>query len=99
MRLYIGNLSKEVVQADLQAAFSAFGTVESVDVITDRGNGVPKGFAFVEMPNDDEAKKAIAGLHGTQMKGRSMDINEARPKTGGGRSGGGRSGGRGRRSY
>jgi RNA recognition motif-containing protein len=99
MRLYIGNLSKDVLQQDLQDAFAQFGKVDSVSIITDRFNGTPKGFAFIDMPDDGEAKKAIEGLHGKEMKGRSMDVNEAKPRTersfGGGR--GGRSGGR--RSY
>ena len=80
MRLYVGNLSKNVLQEDLQAAFAPFGNVESVTIITDRSNGVPKGFAFVEMPVETEAKSAIAGLHGTDLKGRSMDVNEAKPR-------------------
>ena len=109
MRLYVGNLSKDIIQKDLEEAFAAFGAVASVTIITDRFNGTPKGFAFVDMPNDAEAQKAIDGLHGSQMKGRSMDINEAKPRTdrasnrgGGGfnRSfGGGRSGGGRRHSY
>jgi RNA recognition motif-containing protein len=102
MRLYVGNLAKNVLQEDLQTAFSAFGTIESVTIVTDRGNGVPKGFAFVEMPVETEAKSAIAGLHGTDLKGRSMDVNEARPRqersSGGGRRNN-RSFGGGRRSY
>ncbi len=103
MRIYVGNLSKEVVQQDLQDAFSKHGTVTSVAIITDRFNGTPKGFAFVEMPNNDEAKKAIESLHGTDMKGRSMDVNEAKPRPersfGGGRGGGRGGRGGGRRSY
>lgn len=100
MRLYVGNLSKEVLQEDLQDAFKQYGTVESVTIITDRFNGTPKGFAFIDMPNDEEAKKAIAALHGTDLKGRSMDVNEARPRSERSSFGGGsRSGGRGRRSY
>jgi RNA recognition motif-containing protein len=100
MRLYVGNLAKNVIQEDLQKAFEVFGTITSVTIITDRGNGVSKGFAFVEMPVDTEAKSAIAGLHGTDMKGRSMDVNEAKPRVE--RSGGrrnNRSFGGGRRSF
>ena len=102
MRLYVGNLSKNVLQEDLQTAFAAFGKIEEVVIVTDRGNGVSKGFAFVEMPVEEEEKAAIAGLHGTDLKGRSMDVNEAKPRVerssrGGGR--GNRSFGGGRRSY
>ena len=97
MRLYVGNLARTVTQEDLQELFSPFGAISEVVVVKDRSNDVSKGFAFVEMPSADEAKKAIAELHGKELQGRSMDVNEARPKSpsssrggGGGRSGGGR---------
>lgn len=105
MRLYVGNLAKDVTEEDLRTAFQEFGKLDEVSLVKDRSNGVSKGFAFVEMPDQAEAKKAIESLAGKDMKGRSLDVNEARPKTdrpsrggwGGGRSGGG--GGGGRRSY
>ena len=80
MRLYVGNLSKEVTKEDLEAAFQPFGKVDEVTVVKDKYNSVPKGFAFVEMPEKKEAEAAIAGLHGKEFKGRSMDVNEARPR-------------------
>lgn len=99
MKLYVGNLSRDVTEDDLREAFQAFGKVAEVNVIKDRFNGVSKGFGFVEMPEQDEAKKAIEGLHMKEINGRSMDVNEARPKpdrsSRGGR-GGGWSGGEGR---
>ena len=100
MKLYVGNLSRDVTQEDLREAFQAFGQVEAVNVIKDRFRDVSKGFAFVEMPVESEAKAAIEGLHRKEFKGRSMDINEARPREQhrpggfGGRSGGGNRGGR-----
>jgi RNA recognition motif-containing protein len=81
MRLYIGNLSREVTEEDLTEAFKAFGKLSEVSIARDKFNNTPKGFAFIEMPSDDEAKKAIAGLSGTDLKGRNMDVNEARPRT------------------
>lgn len=106
MRLYVGNLAKDVTEEDLRTAFQEFGKLDEVSLVKDRSNGVSKGFAFVEMPDQAEAKKAIESLAGKDMKGRSLDVNEARPKTdrparggwSGGRSGGGGGGG-GRRSY
>lgn len=106
MRLYVGNLSRDVNEEELREAFQAFGKVEEVAIVKDRFNGVSKGFAFVEMPDQAEAKSAISALHGKEFKGRSLDINEARPRAerssrggwgGGGR--GGRPGGGGRRPY
>ena len=102
LRLYVGNLSKEVTKEDLEAAFQPFGKVDEVTVVKDKYNSVPKGFAFIEMPEKKEAEAAIAGLHGKEFKGRSMDVNEARPRPerssrggyGGGNSGGNRGGGR-----
>lgn len=95
MRLYVGNLNKEVTNEDLQAAFQAFGKVDEVTIVKDRSNNVSKGFAFIDMPDKTEAEAAIKGLHRQPMKGQSMDVNEARPKTdrpkgGGFRGGGGR---------
>jgi len=104
MRLYVGNVSRDVTETDLREAFQAFGKVDEVTVVKDKFNGAPKGFAFVEMPVSAEAQKAIDELKGTDLKGRSLDINEARPRTersnrggGGGGWGGNRGGGGGRR--
>ena len=100
MRLYVGNLSRDVVEADLTEAFTPFGKIVEVAIVKDRGNNVSKGFGFVEMAGKSEGEAAIAGLHGKELKGRSMDVNEARPRTertSRGRSGGGYGGGGGRR--
>lgn len=93
MNIYVGNLSYEVTDKDLEAAFSALGQVTSAKVITDMYSGKSKGFGFVEMESKDEAQQAIAQLNGTELKGRSITVNEARPKRqngGGRRNGGGR---------
>ena len=96
MNIYAGNLSFEVTQEDLKNAFSDFGEVTSVKVITDQYSGRSKGFGFVEMSNKEEAEAAIKGLDGSELKGRKMKVNEANPRReGGGR--GGRGGGRGGR--
>ena len=81
MRIYVGSLSYSVTDEDLKAAFSQFGTVDSADVIMDRSTGRSKGFGFVEMSNDAEAKAAIIGLNGKDLDGRSLNVNEARPRT------------------
>jgi RNA recognition motif-containing protein len=93
MRIYVGNLSFNVVEEDLRALFQEFGQVDSITIITDNYTGQSKGFGFVEIPNRDEALKAIEGLNGREIKGRALTVNEARPKPEGGR-GGGRGGGR-----
>lgn len=80
MKLYVGNLSFSTTEAELKEAFSAFGTVDSVSLISDRDTGRSKGFGFVEMNNDAEAKAAIAGLNGKQMGDRVLTVNEARPR-------------------
>ena len=95
-KLYVGNLSYDVTDADLAKLFEPHGTVESAQVIMDRDTGRSKGFGFVEMGSDQEAQAAIAALNGQQSGGRALTVNEARPKTegGGGRGGpGGRRGG------
>ena len=109
MNIYVGNLSRDASEADLRQAFEAFGAVTSVAIIKDRITGDPRGFGFVEMPSKDEAMAAISSLNGQDLKGRTLNINEARPKTdrpggggggggyGGGGGGGGRSGGGGGR--
>jgi len=92
-KLYVGNLNYGVTDADLEQLFAAHGTVESAQVIIDRDTGRSKGFGFVEMKTDQEAQAAIAALNGQDSGGRALTVNEARPKTEGGRGGGG--GGRG----
>lgn len=98
-KLYVGNLGYSVTDGDLQQMFSQHGTVQSAKVIMDRDSGQSKGFAFVEMGNDGEAKAAIDALNGTEMGGRALTVNEARPKEdrGGGGGFGGRGGGGGGR--
>ena len=81
MKIYAGNLSYNVSDEDLRAAFAQFGTVDSADVIVDRATGRSKGFGFVEMGDATEAKAAIEGLNGKDLDGRSLNVNEARPKT------------------
>jgi len=92
-RLYVGNLSYSVDSSALESLFAAHGQVTSAQVITDRDTGRSKGFGFVEMANDNEAEAAIAALHGQQHDGRTLTVNEARPREersfGGGRGGGG----------
>ncbi|MPM63340.1 hypothetical protein SDC9_110220 [bioreactor metagenome] len=80
MKLYVGNLSFSTTESELKTAFSEFGTVDSVSVVNDRDTGRSKGFGFVEMSNNDEAKAAIEGLDGKQLGSRALRVNEARPK-------------------
>jgi RNA recognition motif-containing protein len=94
-KLYVGNLAYSVTDSSLQQMCGAFGTVQSAQVIMDRDTGRSKGFGFVEMGTDQEAQAAITGLNGKEIEGRTLTVNEARPKEGGG--GGGRSGGGGGR--
>ncbi len=96
MNIYVGNLSFDVTEEDVQAAFEAFGKVESVKVIKDKYSGASRGFGFVEMASKDEAKAAIDGLNGKELKGRALNVNEARPRTERPRGGGGGGGGGGR---
>ena len=88
-KLYVGNLGYGVTDSDLTKMFEGHGTVESAQIIMDRGTGRSKGFGFVEMKNDQEAAAAIVALNGKDSDGRPMTVNEARPKTESGRSGGG----------
>ena len=81
MNIYVGNLSYEANEEDLCQAFDAYGQISSVRVITDRDSGRSKGFGFVEMPNDAEAQSAISGLNGQELQGRSLKVNEARPRS------------------
>jgi len=92
-KLYVGNLGFNVTKADLEGLLSAYGAVRSAEVIMDRDTGRSKGFAFVEMSNDQEAQSAISGLNGKEHDGRSLTVNEARPREE--RSGSGHGGGRG----
>jgi len=93
MNVYVGNLSYEVTEEDLKQAFEAFGQVESVRIIKDRFSGESKGFGFVEMPTGAEAQSAIEGMNGKELKGRTLNVNEARPRSEDRRGGGGRRGG------
>lgn len=93
-KIYVGNLSYRTSEDGLQSAFSAFGTVSSVAIIRDRESDQSRGFGFVEMDDDQQAQAAIDGLNGTELDGRTLTVNEARPKTGGGPGGGGGRGGR-----
>jgi RNA recognition motif-containing protein len=99
-KLYVGNLSYAVTEADLEEWFSQFGTVQSAQVIMDRDSGRSKGFAFVEMDTEAQAQAAIDGLNDQEAQGRRLTVNEAKPReprSGGYGGGGGRSGGGGRR--
>jgi RNA recognition motif-containing protein len=98
MNIYVGNLSREVIEDDLRKAFEAFGQVESVTVIKDKFSGESRGFGFVEMPAKAEAQSAITDLNGKDLKGRTLNVNEARPRSEGQRDRGGRRGG-GRRRF
>ncbi len=92
-KLYVGNLGYGVTDSDLAKMFEPHGTVESAQVIMDRDTGRSKGFGFVEMKTDQEAQAAIAALNGQDSGGRQLTVNEARPRTEGGRGGGGGRGG------
>ena len=97
MKLYVGNLTYGITDATLEQMFAPHGAVKSAQVVMDRDTGRSKGFGFVEMTNDNEARAAIAALSGQQVEGRALTVNEARPREnrpgGGGGGGGGRSGG------
>lgn len=95
-KLYVGNLGYDVSSSDLEQLLSSHGTVESAEVISDRMTGRSKGFGFVEMASESEAQAAITALNGQDFQGRSITVNEARPREArGGGGGGGRGGGRG----
>ena len=102
MNIYVGNISRTATEQDLKEAFEAFGAVQSAAIIKDKFSGESRGFGFVEMPNKEEAEKAISSLNGKDLKGRTLTVNEARPRTdrprtgGGGGGRGGFGGGRGR---
>ena len=102
MNIYVGSLSYNVTEEDLKQAFEPFGEVESVRIIKDMYTGRSKGFGFVEMPAKSEAQSAIESLNGKELKGRTVTVNEARPRSEGRRGGRGAGGGRqggGRRFY
>lgn len=80
MNIYVGNLPYSVTENDLQEAFGAFGNVSSVNIITDKYSGQSKGFGFVEMPDNSEADKAMKALNGSDMSGRNLKVNEAKPR-------------------
>jgi len=106
--IYVGNLSFDATEDQVRSMFEAYGAVDKVSIITDRDTGQPRGFAFVEMTDDESANKAMEALNGTNLGGRNLTVNEARPKAdrgggggrreggGGGRGGFNRGGGRGR---
>jgi cold-inducible RNA-binding protein len=95
MKLFVGNFSFGTTEDDLRALFQPYGNVDSVAVVTDRDTGRSRGFGFVEMPDRGQAEKAIEALNGKQVGGRTLNINEARPKADNGGPRGGRGGGRG----
>jgi RNA recognition motif-containing protein len=103
MNIYVGNLSFDAKEEDLKAAFEAYGQVTSATIVRDKYSGQARGFGFVEMPDSNEARTAIASLNGKELLGRQMNVNEARPRPNrrgpggpGGRGGRSSSGGRGR---
>ena len=105
MNIYVGSLSRQTTEDDLRQAFEAFGQVESVNIVKDRISGESRGFGFVEMPSKSEAQSAINEMNSKELNGRTINVNEARPKInrrgdrgkqgdfGGGRGGGDRRGG------
>ena len=93
MKIYVGNLSYDVSEENLRQAFEAFGQVSSATIVKDKYSGQSKGFGFVEMPSAEEARSAINQLNGKELKGRTLNVNEARPRTEGGKGGGRRGGG------
>ena len=98
-KIFVGNLDFSVTEQSLRSLFAPYGAVTSVSIITDRDTGQPRGFAFVEMTHSGEADKAINALNGTNVSGRALNVNEARPKMDrfGTATEGGYRGGRGRR--
>jgi RNA recognition motif-containing protein len=95
MNIYVGNLSNEVTEEDLKQTFETFGEVESVKIIKDKYTNRSKGFGFVEMASKAEGQSAIDGLNGKELKGKAVNVNEARPRTESRGRGGGYGGGRG----
>jgi RNA recognition motif-containing protein len=109
VNIFVGNLSYSVTEDELQAAFAQYGTVDRVSMIRDRATGQPRGFAFVEMADSNEAQNAINAMNGRELNGRAINVNEARPREergpgggrgfGGGGRGNGGGGGRGRGGF
>lgn len=97
MNIYVGSLSRDVTEQDLKQAFEAFGQVASATILKDKFSGESRGFGFVEMPDATQAQAAIAGMNGKELKGRTLNVNEARPRAEGDRGGGRRPGGGGGR--
>jgi len=95
MNIYVGNISKDLNEEELREAFAAYGQVSTVNIIKDKFTGEYRGFAFVEMPVKEEASSAINSLNGKELKGRALNVNEARPRNDDRRGGGGGGGGRG----
>ncbi|MGC2310401.1 MAG: RNA-binding protein [Candidatus Babeliaceae bacterium] len=93
MKIYVGNLPRTVTEDSLRKLFETYGTINDVKIIIDRMTNQPRGFAFVDMPNDDEANRAIAELNGQSFEGRPLNINEARPQEQRDRNGRGGQGG------
>lgn len=93
MNIYVGNLSREVTEDDLRQAFAQFGAVSNASIIKDKFSGESRGFGFVEMPSKEESQAAMSALNGKDLKGRSITVNEARPKSDGDKRGGGYQGG------
>ena len=94
MNIYVGNLSFDVTEEELRQAFEAYGQVESATIVKDKFSGQSRGFGFVEMPTKAEAMSAISGLNGKDLNGRTLNVNEARPRSDNRRGQGGRGGGR-----
>ncbi len=92
-KLYVGNLSFDTTQTELETAFAAFGTVQSINLVTDRDTGRPRGFGFIEMGTDSEAQAAIDGLNERDLGGRNLTVNIAKPRENRGGGGGGGGGG------
>ncbi len=80
MKIFVGNLSRQATDEDLRQAFASFGQVDSATVVKDKFTGESRGFGFVEMPSDAEARSAISGMNGKELKGRTLNVNEARPR-------------------
>ena len=97
--IYVGNLSFDATEDQVRSMFEAYGAVDKVSIITDRDTGQPRGFAFVEMTDDESANKAMEALNGTNLGGRNLTVNEARPKADRGGGGGRREGGGGRGGF
>ena len=97
MNIYVGNLSFEAMEDEVRQLFAAYGDVSSVNILTDKFSGRPRGFGFVEMPQQEQAQAAIQNLNGKEFMGRALTVNEARPKSDRPRGGGGGHGGGGGR--